>query len=823
MAKKVKIINNDEELKDILNQEGGGIVPMLSEGDLQEMMNTSLPDNIPLLVLRNIVLFPGIVVPVTIGRHKSLTLIEEAYKEGTIIGTVVQKDEYIDNPKSKDLYKVGTSARILKLFSMPDGTKTVLLQGLRVFSVSKIYDAFEDKYHYVGYFRADVEELDYNDFDPLISNNEDFKATIATLVDMMGQYFKLSAGADVPDELLTAFAKSNNNVFILNFIASNLPISTTIKQRILETTNMLKRADMVLEQMALVLAGVQLKAKIQNKAKIELDKQQKEYFLNQQMKAIQDELGENGQDQQLIKDLKKKAKAKKWDKTTQEHFDKELEKLQRMHPASADMNVQLNYLEALLDLPWNEYTRDSLDLAEAQRILDEDHFGLAKIKERIIEHLAVLHLRGDMKAPILCFVGPPGVGKTSLGKAIARAMNRKYVRMSLGGVRDEAEIRGHRKTYIGAMPGRIVQNLQKAGSANPVFVLDEIDKLSGMNGQGDPSAAMLEVLDPEQNTQFNDNYIETPFDLSHILFIATANTLSTIPPALRDRMEIIELSSYLLEEKIMIAKRHLIPQQIKANGLKAKDISFSDKIIEQIISDYTREAGVRTLEKMIAKIVRHRAFCIVGNKKTTKAVKKDDLAEILGVPLFKRTQDFQENTIGVAKGLAWTSVGGEVLFVETAVAKNGKGGLVLTGNLGDVMKESATIAYEYIKSHADTLNTTIDFANVDVYVHVPEGATPKDGPSAGITMLTAMTSVFTNTAIRPNVAMTGEISLRGKILPVGGIKEKILAAKRENITTLVLPAANRKDVEDIEKEYISGLNFHYFENVSDALAFNLGH
>ena len=822
MAKKVKIINNDDDLKDIINQESG-IVPMLSEQDLQEMMNTPLPDNMPLLVLRNIVLFPGIVVPVTIGRHKSLKLVDDAYNEGMIIGTVAQKDEYMDNPRPKDLYRVGTSARILKLFSMPDGTKTVLLQGMRVFSISKIYDAFEDQYHYVGYFRADVKEMNFNDFEASISNNADFNATIAALADMMVQYFKLSAGSDVPEELLTAFTKSNNAIFILNFIASNLPISTEVKQHILELTDVLKRADVILEQTALVLARFQLKVKIQNKAKVELDKQQKEYFLNQQIKAIQDELGENGQDQQYIKDLKKKAKTKKWDKTTQEHFDKELEKLQRMHPASADMNVQLNYLEALLDLPWNEYTTDSLDLNNSKKVLDEDHFGLAKIKERIIEHLAVLQLRGDMKAPILCLVGPPGVGKTSLGKSIARAMNRKYVRMSLGGVRDEAEIRGHRKTYIGAMPGRIVQNLQKAGSANPVFVLDEIDKLSGMNAQGDPAAAMLEVLDPEQNTQFNDNYIETPFDLSHILFIATANTLTTIHPALIDRMEVIEMSSYLLEEKIMIAKRHLIPQQIKANGLKAADISFSNKIIEQIISDYTREAGVRTLEKMIAKIIRHKAFCIVSKQPTTKSVKKDDLTQILGVPLFKREQDFKENTIGVAKGLAWTSVGGEVLFIETAIAENGKGNLVLTGNLGNVMKESATIAYEYIKSHAKSLNTTINFSDIDIFVHVPEGATPKDGPSAGITMLTAMTSIFTNTAIRSNLAMTGEISLRGKILPVGGIKEKILAAKRENITTLVLPAANKKDVEDIEKEYISGLNFHYFENVSDALAFNLGH
>ncbi len=812
MKKKIKILGDTEDLKDILEGDSG-IVPLLNEKESADLMDVEVPPALPVLALRNTVLFPGVVMPITVGREKSLALVQEAYDHKEMIGTVTQIDENVEDPRNEDLYHVGVLARIIKLFDMPDGTKTLVVQGVKAIQMDNIVS---DGKYLVG---IDVKDYPCNDFDPKVLEKKEFNATVSSLVDMMTKFLKLSLGP-VPEEAFFAFKSLNNRVFMINFIISNLQIEVAKKQKILEIHDIEERATAVLVELSQVLQMAQLKVQIQKKAKMELDKQQKEYFLNQQLKTIQEELGDNGVDS-AVNELKEKTKDKKWNAKTKQHFTKELQKLQRMNPMAPDFTSQLNYLDLMAELPWNEYTADNLDLQKVRTVLDEDHFGLEKIKERIVEYLAVLKLKGDMKSPILCFVGPPGVGKTSLGKSVARAMERKYIRMSLGGMHDESEIRGHRKTYIGAMPGRIVENIRKAGSANPVFVLDEIDKLSGMTIQGDPSAAMLEVLDPEQNTEFYDNYLDTTFDLSRVLFIATANSLNSIHPALRDRMEVIELSSYLVEEKISIAKRHLIPRQIKEHGLKAKDISFSDKVIERIIVDYTREAGVRILEKLVAKIIRHRACTIVKGEAYTKAVKMQDLAQILGVPVYECTDDFKSNIIGVAKGLAWTAVGGEVLFVETALSE-GKGNITLTGNLGDVMKESATIAYEYMKIHAKELHIDMKtINNKDVYVHFPEGAIPKDGPSAGITILTALISTFTHKPIRPNMAMTGEITLRGKITPIGGVKEKILAAKRANITTLVLPEANRKDVEDIEKEYVEGLEFHYFDNMTDALKFNL--
>ena len=812
MKKKIKLLGDTDDLKDVIEGDSG-IVPLLNEKESADMMDVAIPPVLPVLALRNTVLFPGVVMPITVGRQKSLNLVQDAYDNKDLIGTLTQKDENVEDPGNDDLYHVGVLARIIKLFDMPDGTKTLVVQGIKAIKIGSV---ITDGKYLLG---VDVADYPCNDFQKNILEKKEFNATISSLSDMMTKFLKLSVGP-IPEEAFFAFKSLNNRVFMINFIISNLPIEVSKKQRILEISDIEERAMAVLVELSQVLQMAQLKVQIQKKAKLELDKQQKEYFLNQQLKTIQEELGDNGVDS-AVAELKEKTKNKKWDAKTKKHFDKELQKLQRMNPMAPDFTTQLNYLDLMAELPWNEYTADNLDLEKVRAVLDEDHFGLDKIKERIVEYLAVLKLKGDMKSPILCFVGPPGVGKTSLGKSVARAMNRKYIRMSLGGMHDESEIRGHRKTYIGAMPGRIVENIRKAGSANPVFVLDEIDKLSGMTIQGDPSAAMLEVLDPEQNSEFYDNYLDTTFDLSRILFIATANSLNTIHPALRDRMEVIELSSYLVEEKINIAKRHLIPRQIKEHGLKQKDISFSDKVIEHIITDYTREAGVRILEKLLAKIIRNRACKMVKGEPYSKTVKQNELANILGVPIYKSDDDYKTNMIGVAKGLAWTAVGGEVLFVETALSE-GKGNITLTGNLGDVMKESATIAYEYMKIHAKELHIDMEMINnKDVYVHFPEGAIPKDGPSAGITILTALISTFTHTPIRPNLAMTGEITLRGKITPIGGVKEKILAAKRANIITLVLPLANRKDVEDVEKEYVEGLDFHYFDNMTDALKFNL--
>jgi ATP-dependent Lon protease len=800
-----------EKAMDETVQSDAGIIPLQTEAEAESMYKETVPSAIPILPLRNAVMYPGIIMPITVGRRKSIELVEKAFQNNEVIGIITQKDDKIEEPNDEDLFKVGTLSRVIKLLEMSDGVKTVVVQGVKPFKLLNVYT--HEPYMY-GY----TQDYPTNDFDPKVLKSKEFNTTISSLVEVTSKILNIAFN-NIPTEALYALKSINNRIFLLNFIASSLQIKVEEKQRILEITDIAERASVLLNEQNKALQMTHLNKQIQKKTTVELDKQQKEYFLNQQIKAIQEELGNAGVEN-VVSELKKKAEKKKWDDKTKAIFNKEIQKLQRLHQMSPDYSMQLSYLELLVELPWNEYSEDNLVLQEVQKILEEDHFGLEKIKKRIVEYLAVLRLKGNMKSPILCFVGPPGVGKTSLGKSVARAMNRKYIRMSLGGMRDESEIRGHRKTYIGAMPGRIVQSLRRCGAANPVFVLDEIDKLLGMNIQGDPSAAMLEVLDPEQNTNFYDNYLETTFDLSRVMFIATANTLNTVHPALIDRMEIIELSSYLQQEKVNIAKRHLIPRQIAEHGLNAEQVLFPDETIEHIISDYTREAGVRVLEKQLAKVIRNRAFQIVNGNAIANTIQKSELADILGVPLYKREKDLQTMVNGVAIGLAWTPVGGDILFIETAVS-DGKGNLTITGNLGDIMKESATIAYEYIKVHAKDFGIAAeDLKDKDVYIHIPEGATPKDGPSAGITILTALLSTFSNRPIRENMAMTGEITLRGKITPVGGIKEKILAAKKANIKTIVVPLANKRDVEDIEKEYVDGLEFHYFDNMSEALRFN---
>lgn len=789
------------------------VIPVVTPIEMEELRQCEIPDALPILPLRNTVMFPGIVIPVSVGREKSMRLVKEHNADKSLIGVITQKDEDVEDPVYADLHKIGVVCKILKRYTMPDGGITIIIQGVRVFRLDAILE--EDPY-----LRGQISLIETNDDDESVLNSDMFKATLASLSEVTSKCFKLAGGA-LSIESLFALKNIGNPTFLVNFIASNLQIDVEDKQRILEETDLMKRTKMILREQNKCLKMEELKAQIQKKTKVEMDKQQKEYMLNQQLKVIQDELGGDQASDQAIQELQKKAARKRWNADTKMQFDKEMAKLQRLHPMSPDYTVQLNYLELFVDLPWNEYTTEKIDLKKARAVLDRDHYGLDKIKDRIIEHLAVLKLKGDMKAPILCFVGPPGVGKTSLGKSIAAATGRKYVRMSLGGLHDESEIRGHRKTYIGAMPGRIMQLLRKAGTANPVFVLDEIDKISGMTVQGDPSSAMLEVLDPEQNIAFYDNYLETNFDLSKVMFIATANTLSTIHPALIDRMEVIELSSYLQEEKLQIAKRHLVPRQIQENGLKKTDISFSEKVLNDIISRYTREAGVRVLEKQIAKLVRHQAFLIASEQSAEKKLSIADVEAVLGVPMHTDEDEYQEGKVGIAVGLAWTPVGGDVLYVETA-SSEGKGALILTGNLGDVMKESATIAYEYLKSNAALFNLNGNiFKDIDVYVHVPEGAIPKDGPSAGITILTALVSLFTGKRMRSRLAMTGEITLRGRLTPIGGLKEKAMAAKRVGITEIVLSKDNEKDVADIDAQYIEGLNFHYFTSMIDAVKYNL--
>jgi ATP-dependent Lon protease len=778
-------------------------MPMMSMDEEDEnQKNETYPEILPILPLKNTVLFPGVVIPITVGREKSIKAVQKAHDTNKLIGVLSQKDTDSLDISADNLFTIGTIARILRLLKMPDGSTTVILQGRkRMELVAMVTDE--------PFLQGDVRTREYEELEP----NREFEATIATIRDKAKEIVDLSP--QIPNEAQVMLRNINSDVFLLNFIASNMNIKTTVRQTILELDNLIAKAEMVLQHLDSELQLLQLKGDIESKVRNEMDKQQRDYFLNQQLKTIQEELGGNPQEEEIVR-LQERAKHKKWPKPVSDQFEKEVNKLRRMPQQMADYSILLNYLENLLDIPWQDYTKDNFDLKKVKKILDDDHYGLEDVKERILEHLAVLKLKGDMKAPIILLTGPPGVGKTSLGKSIANALKRKFIRMSLGGLHDEAEIRGHRKTYIGALPGRIIQGMKKAGSANPVFILDEIDKV-GNSFRGDPSSALLEVLDPEQNATFYDNYLELEYDLSKVLFIATANSLETIQPALLDRMEIIRISGYSVEEKIEIAKRHLVPEQRIEHGLKPKDVKLSDSVIAKIISDYTRESGVRSLDRQVASVMRNVAKKVAMKETYTPSVKTEDLKGMLGAIRF--TNDiYERNQIpGVVVGLAWTSVGGDILFIETSLSK-GKGGLTLTGNLGTVMKESASTALSFIKSNAEALGVTPSVLDEhDIHIHVPEGAIPKDGPSAGITMMTALTSAFLNKPVKPFIAMTGEITLRGKVLPVGGIKEKILAAKRAGCKEIILCKDNQKDVEEINQAYLDGLTFRYVDRMTDVL------
>jgi len=780
-------------------------IPLLSQEE-EDLKKVNIPDVLPILPLRNTVLFPGVVIPITVGRNKSLKLVQEVYKKNKILGAVAQKDGTIEDPEVDDLFKIGTVAQILKILEMPDGSTSVIIQGRKRFMMN---DLLTEKPYHV----ARITPLEDDEDEPA----GEAKAVAAALKELAIKIIKLSS--NIPTEATFAVKNIESPSFLVNFLASNSELSMKQKQDLLETNSVSKRGFTLLESLSNEVSMLELKNDIQTKVKSDLDQQQREFLLHQQMKTIQDELGGSPQDQEVI-DFREKGKKKKWSKEVAAAFEKELDKLLRLNPATGEYSVQVNYIQTLVELPWNEYTRDNFNLKRASRILDKDHFGLEKVKDRILEHLAVLKLKGDLKSPILCLVGPPGVGKTSLGKSIASALNRKYVRMSLGGLHDEAEIRGHRKTYIGAMPGRVIQNLKKVKSSNPVFVLDEIDKV-GRGAQGNPESALLEVLDPEQNSAFHDNFLELDYDLSKVMFVATANTTAGINPALLDRMEIINLSGYIVEEKIQIAKRHLIPDQIDKHGLTRKQFSISPSVLEHIIEGYTRESGVRQLDKEIAKLVRVMARHIAFEESYDHKLSRKTATEILGSPRFIRDKYDGNKHAGVVTGLAWTATGGEILFVETSLSQ-GEGKLTLTGNLGDVMKESAVLALEYLKSHASkfSMDPAI-FKKYNVHVHVPEGAIPKDGPSAGVAMMTSITSAFTQRKVRGNCAMTGEITLRGKVLPVGGIKEKILAAKRAGITDIAISLENKKDVEEINDIYRKGLNFKYVNEISGLMDFVL--
>jgi ATP-dependent Lon protease len=779
-------------------------IPLMTSEDEEQMNLEDIPEELAILPLRNTVLFPGVVIPITVGRDKSIKLIKDANKADRIIGVVSQKDVSVDDPGINDLNQVGTVAMIIKMLRMPDGNTTVIIQGKRRFRLEEITSE-------EPYFRAKISS--FEEVRPA-KNDKEFGALVASLKEISLQIIKQSP--NIPSEAGFAIKNIESPSFLINFISSNMNAELAQKQTMLEVADLKQRAEMVLQHITRDLQLVELKNQIQSKVKIDIDQQQREYFLHQQLKTIQEELGGNVFEAE-IEEIRNKAEVKKWSESVKKHFNKELDKLQRINPNAAEYSVQRNYLDLLLELPWNDYTTDHFDLKKAKAILDKDHYGMEKVKERIIEYLAVLKLKGDMRSPILCFYGPPGVGKTSLGKSIAKSLGREYVRMSLGGVRDEAEIRGHRKTYIGAMPGRIIQNLRKAKSANPVFVLDEIDKV-GRDSHGDPSSALLEVLDPEQNSTFYDNYVEQDFDLSRAMFVATANNLNTIQPALLDRMELIEVSGYTQEEKVEIARQHLIPKQIAEHGLKKTQVKFSKKAIMKLIDEHTRESGVRSLEKRIAKVVRSIAKSIAMEETVSANIDEKDITRVMGPARYHSDKYENNETAGVVTGLAWTAVGGEILFIETLISK-GTGKLTLTGNLGDVMKESAVIALEYLKAHAEQflgLDPAV-FNHYNIHVHVPEGATPKDGPSAGIAMLTALASLFTQRKVKSKLAMTGEITLRGVVLPVGGIKEKILAARRANISEVILCEDNRKDVEEINQDYLAGMTFHYVQQMKDVL------
>jgi ATP-dependent Lon protease len=777
------------------------IIP-LHEGDGDGVDETVIPSELPLLPLRNTVLFPGVVIPITVGRDKSIKAIAESYKADKLVGVLAQKDSNVEDPGIEDLVNIGTVAKIIKLIKMPDGGTTAILQGKRRFSLKKITS--EDPY-----FKGEIETLE----DEIISDDQPFDASVASIKDLAAQIIQLSP--NIPTEASIILRNIENPAFLIHFVGSNLNGELIEKQKLLEMNDLRARAEMLLKLLQNELQFAELKNKVTTKTKTELDKQQREYFLQQQLKSIREELGGDSNDRELS-EMKKAGENKKWPAAAKELFQKEIEKLERMHSSTPDYSTVYNHVDLMLDLPWDDYTQDSYDLKKAKKILDNDHYGMHKIKERILEYLAVLKLKGDMKSPILCFVGPPGIGKTSLGKSISNAIGRKYVRFSLGGLHDESEIRGHRKTYIGAMPGRILQSIRKVKSSNPVLILDEIDKV-GKDMRGDPSSALLEVLDPEQNNTFYDNYLELEYDLSKVLFVATANDIQSIQPALRDRLEIIDLTGYAVEEKEKIAQKHLLPKQKELHGLKDHNIKVSTPVMTFIIENYTRESGVRELDRQLASIMRSLAKVVAVKGKVKATLTQPDVIRILGRPRYSNDLYKIANMPGVAVGLAWTYVGGDILFIETSIS-DGKGDLQLTGNLGTVMKESASTAYTYLQSNAKKIGIDPElFKNKNVHVHVPEGAVPKDGPSAGITMMTALASAFTGRRVKPFMAMTGEITLRGQVLPVGGIKEKILAAKRAGLKEIVLCWQNEKDVLEINPEFIKGVKFHYVKTMQQVL------
>jgi len=786
------------------------IMPLFSvdeenSGDASKIKE--IPPVLPLLALRNTVLFPGVVIPITIGRKKSIKAVKKAFNSNKLIAVFSQKESSEENPSIEHLYAIGTIARIVKFLKMPDGNTTAIIQGQ---ARCELQSLTPNEDYLEGHIRV-LQDLSSK-------NDVEYQATISSIKDISKRIVELNPR--IPSEAVTMLQNIKSDKFFMNFIASNLNVPVAKKQELMEVSEAKEKASMIHILVDEELRLLEVKSQIENKVRGDLERQQRDYFLNQQLKTIQEELGQNPKQAELI-EIEKKAKKKKWPKHARKHFNKELEKAKRINPQVAEYSVTLNYLELMLDLPWDDVTKDNFDLKKVKAVLDKDHFGLDDVKERILEHLAVLKLKGDMKAPIVCLVGPPGVGKTSLGKSIASALDRKFVRMSLGGLHDESEIRGHRKTYIGAMPGRIIQSLRKAKSSNPVFILDEIDKI-GKDFRGDPSSALLEVLDPEQNNTFHDNYLDLDYDLSKVLFIATANSLSTIQPALLDRMEIIEISGYSNEEKVEIAKQHLIPKLRKTHGLKAKDVKFNNKVLHKLIADHTRESGVRSLERTIGSVMRNIAKKVAMGSKYSPSLTEEEVEKILGVGRFSTGKELEENVPGVAVGLAWTRVGGDILFIESSLSK-GKGKLTLTGNLGDVMKESAATALSYIKANSDILGIDEEiFEKKDIHIHIPEGAIPKDGPSAGITMLSALCSLLKNKEIKPAIAMTGEITLRGKVLPVGGIKEKILAAKRFGYQTIILSKDNEKDIKKINKAYLKNMKFKYVKNMAQVLEFALG-
>lgn len=784
-------------------QSDAELIPLMTPEDEEEMNNESLPDDLAILPLRNTVLFPGVVIPITAGRDKSIKLLNDANAKGKVIGVVSQIDEDVEEPTSKDIHKIGTVAQIMRVLKMPDGNTTVILQGKKRFEIDKFT---QDE----PYLRATIKEVVEERPD---ENDNEFKTIVDSIKELAIEI--INESPNIPSEATFAIKNIDSNPFLINFVSSNMNLNVKEKQDLLQIGNLKERALETLRYMNLELQKLELKNDIQSKVRTDLDQQQREYFLQQQMKTIQEELGGVSYEQE-IEEMRTKAKTKKWNKEVEKHFEKELSKLQRTNPNAPDFGIQRNYLELYLELPWDVVTKDNFDLKRAQKIIDRDHFGLEDVKKRIIEHLAVLKLRNDMKSPILCLYGPPGVGKTSIGKSVAEALGREYVRISLGGLRDEAEIRGHRKTYIGAMPGRIIQSIKKAKTSNPVFVLDEIDKLSSSH-TGDPSSALLEVLDPEQNSEFYDNFLEMGYDLSKVMFIATSNSLSTIQPALLDRMEIIKMSGYTIEEKVEIAHKHLLPKQLKEHGLTNKHLTIGKRELEKIAVGYTRESGVRGLEKKVAEMVRNAAKSIAMDEEYNVKVTAEDIVKVLKSPRLERDKYENNDTAGVVTGLAWTTVGGDILFIESLVSK-GKGTMTMTGNLGTVMKESVTIALEYIKANAELLGIKEEIIEKNnIHIHVPEGATPKDGPSAGIAMLTSMVSSYTQKRVKKSLAMTGEITLRGKVLPVGGIKEKILAAKRANIKEIILCSENKPDIEEINPTYLKGLTFHYVDKMSEVI------